>query len=997
MSKQRVMLSVLLVLALLAPGISLAQSAASQTARVLEPPASPTLFIENVGQWPDAARFQAWGSPAGVGTTWLADDAIWISIVAKSQGASQKVFENTLPNLPPVTSPSTGLALKLTFPGANPEGRIEPLNPLTTTVSYFLGHDPAQWHPSVPVYDGVRYVDLYPGVDLVVGDQHEFWRLEADTDDDFADVLLQIQGVDALVPGQSSSILQTAAGNYDLTLPAADFAYRVETIGRNGVRTARRVAPAPSTGRVAGSAPIAMPFSNPDHLVYSTFIGGSQSDMAGSIAKDTLGRIYVTGTTTSYGFPVTPGAFDPSNNGGLDVFALRLNTNASRLEYATFLGGWRDDSGWALAVDEAFRAYVTGLTQSPDFPTTSGAFDTSFAGPASRYDLFVVRLEPDGSSLGYGTYVGGTGDEGFPALWVTDQGRAYMTGTTTSSIGFPTTPGVFEPSCGPNTDAFVFALTSDGSALEPSTCLGGSSGAAGFALAVDADGHIFVAGHTGSSNFPVTPGAFHWSDTGMFVAKLDATASTLLYSAIIGPPMGAVEDLKIDPLGRAVIAGWVQGANYPLTANAVDTTFGGSLEGILCVLSSQGNALEYSTFFGGSRDERVTGVDFTAGERLVFAGRTTSVNLPTVPWAYDTGVSGAEDGFIGQLSLSGDLDYASYFGADATDVVSGMASDEHGGVWVTGWTDSSIFPTTAGAYDVTYNGGTLDAFASKLRIPKPIAAREPVAVPVIDGDLSEWGQGSTIPLNNRTADTVDRQNPTLEDSSAVLRALWTATDLYIAVQVSDDVIVNDSQDVSRDDEIELAFVGAYDGLPAGNDTHQYSINADGRIADFGTLSPPIQAAVRQVPGGWNAEIRIPASHLLGTNATLPAINPVDFSLGLHDDDDGGDWDSYLIWAGSSTNNQAEAILYMKSALAPTPLPTNTPTATSTSTSTPTLTPTRTATMTPTRTATATGTPTSTATTSQTPTATSTATSTPTTTPTATQVVLHHYLPLMLRQ
>ena len=94
-----------------------------------------------------------------------------------------------------------------------------------------------------------------------------------------------------------------------------------------------------------------------------------------------------------------------------------------------------------------------------------------------------------------------------------------------------------------------------------------------------------------------------------------------------------------------------------------------------------------------------------------------------------------------------------------------------------------------------------------------------------------------------------------------------------------------------------------------------------------------------MPGGWNAEIRIPASHLLGTNTTLPAINPVDFSLGLHDDDDGGDWDSYLIWAGSSTNNQAEAILYMKTALAPTPLPTNTPTATSTSTSTPTLTPT----------------------------------------------------------
>ena len=224
--------------------------------------------------------------------------------------------------------------------------------------------------------------------------------------------------------------------------------------------------------------------------------------------------------------------------------------------------------------------------------------------------------------------------------------------------------------------------------------------------------------------------------------------------------------------------------------------------------------------------------------------------------------------------------------------------------------------------------------------------------------MSDWGQWSPLVLNRDTAFYLATQPPgspppTPADNSAELRALWTGANLYFAIFVRDDAIVNDSSDVWRDDEIELAFVGAWDGNPAGGDTHQYTVNADGRITDFGNPAIPvsIQAAAVPAPGGWNVEVRIPNTSLFGLNAPLTAGKTMAFDLGLHDDDDGGNWDSYMIWAGNSTFNHAGGLLRLDDVVAPTPLPTSTPT----STATPTSTPTRTAT--PTATATWTATPT----------------------------------------
>ncbi len=236
-----------------------------------------------------------------------------------------------------------------------------------------------------------------------------------------------------------------------------------------------------------------------------------------------------------------------------------------------------------------------------------------------------------------------------------------------------------------------------------------------------------------------------------------------------------------------------------------------------------------------------------------------------------------------------------------------------------------------------------------------LLSRQTSQPPVIDGDLGDWQPAAQFTLDRSSAETIQRAVPDPQDAAATVRTTWDADNLYLAIEVADDVIVNDSPDVWRDDEIELAFYAVYDGSPAGGDTHQYTINADGRVTDFGDPALPvdIEAAVRIVPGGWVAEVRIPGTSLFGRNTPFAAGMPLAFNLGLHDDDDGGDWDSYLIWQGDSTTSGQGfgEMLLISPGVATLPTVTPTPTATPTRTPIPTRTPTPTRIPTPTPTAT----------------------------------------------
>jgi hypothetical protein len=179
-------------------------------------------------------------------------------------------------------------------------------------------------------------------------------------------------------------------------------------------------------------------------LLYSTYLGGSGADAGYGVAVDARGDAYVTGFTLSANFPTTPGAFQRRKNGQGDAFAVKLNAAGSALVYSTLFGGHFDDVGYAVALDGAGSAYVTGYTQSANFPVTPGAFQTAHKG---IFDVFVTKVSADGGALGYSTYLGGAdhccvgGEIGY-GIAVDGAGNAYVAGST-SARDFPTTPGAF--------------------------------------------------------------------------------------------------------------------------------------------------------------------------------------------------------------------------------------------------------------------------------------------------------------------------------------------------------------------------------------------------------------------------------------------------------------------------------------------------------------------------------------------------------------------------
>ena len=252
------------------------------------------------------------------------------------------------------------------------------------------------------------------------------------------------------------------------------------------------------------------------------------------------------------------------------------------LDYSTFLGGTSHEFGNGIVVDAAGNAYVVGVTQSPNFPTTAGAFDRT-GSASNNLDVFVAKINPTGTALVYSTFVGGTNFEWGRGIAIDAANNVYVTGQTKSS-NFPTTGGAFDrtfnvdtcPRCGIDQyDAFVFKLNASGSSLVYSTFLGGFDIDDGLAIAVDTAGNAYVTGETGSANFPTTSGAFSRVRSGAFdafVTKLNPTGSALVYSTYLGGSevdFGTRIALSKDGSNQAYIVGTTRSPNFPNHARSV--------------------------------------------------------------------------------------------------------------------------------------------------------------------------------------------------------------------------------------------------------------------------------------------------------------------------------------------------------------------------------------------------------------------------------------------
>ena len=628
---------------------------------------------------------------------------------------------------------STGrTAVRMRLVGANSAARIQGLDELPGRSHSFIGRDPSRWRTNVPTYARVAYRDIYPGIDLVYYGTQER-QLEYDfvvgPGADPRAIRLAFDGVDRL----------ELNGTGDLVLHVGDTSLRFgkPLVYQRSEGARRKVAGRwafenrTTVGFHVGSYDARRPLVIDPTIALATYVGGAGTDQAFAIAIDASANVYLTGNTSSADFPTTLGAFQTTPQGGSDAFVVKLNSAFTARTYSTYLGGTTgDDAGRGIAVDATGNVYVTGFTASTDFPTSPGAFQTTFGG--GGFDAFVVKLDPTGSVLLYGTYLGGSGPDVGLGITIDILGNAYVTGGTRSA-NFPTF-GAFQGTLGGGRDAFVTKLNATGAALTYSTYLGGAGTDVGNAIAIDGTGAAYITGSTTCASlpcvlppadFPTTAGVVQATRpvgeaagvTDAFVTKV-TPAGLLSYSTFLGGTSGD-EGLAItvDGGGNAYVTGGTSSggappAGFPVTVGFANFT--GATQAFLTKLNATATVIALSRPVPtGTLNSVLRDPD------LALPSVSTSIGLDAVGNVY---VSGSEtraaprltDAFIIVLDPAFTSPSAEFFvGGTGDDFGLALAVDAAGNVFLAGETTSGDFPFTPGAVQAALGGGT-DGFAVKV-------------------------------------------------------------------------------------------------------------------------------------------------------------------------------------------------------------------------------------------------------------------------------------------
>ena len=661
-------------------------------------------FEANQGQSDDAVKFQARG--AGYGFYLTANE----TVLQLDDGDRHSTLRTRLLG----ARQSPAIAGETLLPGRT---------------NYLTGNDASRWHQDVAQYRKVRYESVYPGIDVVYyGQQRQVeYDFVVAPGADPAAIRMDIRGAHALrLDNAGNLVIKTGSAELIQHKPvvyqtingqrvAVDGRYKLE-----GTQLAfelaqydrsqtlvidpllnlrfylpglhREIANAIAVDG-AGNAYIAgysTPYnyaqsrlltndafvtklnSDGTAIVYATYLGGSKSDVATAIAVNDAGIDTLAGDTFSNDFPITAAA-QPARAGLSDGFVLKLSADGKSLIWSTFLGGVSQDTVTGLATDASGAAYVVGMTSSLDFPVKN-ALQAANAGGA---DAFITKLANDGT-MAYSTYLGGSDDDGASSVAVDALGNAYLGGFS-NSFNFPVTPGVLQPARTPNvitndnpprsysySDAFVAKLAPAGNTLSYATYLGGQFDDVVSAIAVDGTGNAYVAGHTGSGNFPIA-NAFRSTITGggdVFVSKLNSNASNLVYSTYLGGESfyDYATGIKVDAAGRAWVSGFTASTAFP-TRNPLQRANSGQNDVFLTALNAAGNDLAYSSYLGASKSDYSTGLALDPSGNVYVTGYTFSTNFTVNKRPTQGAAGGHGDPFVTKVKADvSDLAYSTYIG-----------------------------------------------------------------------------------------------------------------------------------------------------------------------------------------------------------------------------------------------------------------------------------------------------------------------------------------------
>ncbi|HYC78907.1 MAG TPA: SBBP repeat-containing protein [Planctomycetota bacterium] len=667
--------------------------------------ASPLAFEANLGQVDGPSRYF---TRAGAVTAYFDPDAFMVK-AEHGDASDPDVIRTT--------------ALRLAFE-RSAGAEIAPGAALAGRKNYFHGDDPARWIVDVPTYDGVVYRGLYDGVDAVVRDGGGAVRydLVVKPGADLSQVTVRVDGADRLELRDGELLAHTRYGVLRQTTPVT---WQVRADGsRESVAANFRLI---DDVRFGFDAPERDPEAElvvDPLLVYAAYVSGSNLDEAHGVATDAAGASFITGRTASTDYPKTPGCYDSVKSGAYEAYVTKMAPDGVTLVYSTYLGSGGSDLGAQIAVASDGKAIVTGWLGGSGFPTTAGAYDTSYNGFS---DVFVTKLNQDGNGLVFSTFVGGANEDRPNGLALDPAGNVVVAGQTMST-NYPTVAGAADTTHNGGWDGFVFKLAAAGNALLMSSYLGGSLSDWAMSCSVAPDGAPVVVGATMSSTFPVTAGAFDGTPNGgfdAFVCRFAATGGALAWSTLVGGS-GSDQAMGVDCDATGVYLAGVCGLGFPTTPGAFDVANDGG-EAFVVKLALDGASLVYSTLLGGSSTDQANAIAVDPLGAAHVVGWTNSSNFPVSAITYDAVFNGGgspADGFVVKLNASGSqLLFSSYLGSPQNDECRGVALDDASSTYVVGMTHGDMALPGPG-YDLTPNGSD-DAFVVKFDL-SPAALAAPI-------------------------------------------------------------------------------------------------------------------------------------------------------------------------------------------------------------------------------------------------------------------------------
>ena len=704
---------------------------------------------------------------------------------------------------------------QMQFVGANPAAHITGDQPLLGTVNYLLGNQPGQWRASVPTFAHVRVENIYSGVNVVYYGNRQ--KLEYDFDlaagVNPSVIALHFAGAEKIsVNPQGELVIRFAAGEVVQHTPVA---YQIVQGARQEIAAGYKILDAHTATFDLGQYNHAAPLVIDPVLSFATYYGGNYGETGWAIAVNpTDGSIYVAGQTFSQsdtnnvaGTFSTPGAFQTNYHGGKltgDAFVARLDASGTNLIYVTYLGGTNDDGALGLAVDAEGNAFVTGFTDSPDFPTTN-ALRSQINGqrdPHTKYypvDAFVTEINPAGNALVYSTYLGGASMDAAYGIALDEADNAYVTGYTYST-NFPVTPNAFQnhlacpDSFYINANAFVAEISAGGTNLNYATYLGGTNFDEGHAIAYN-NGRVMVAGQTSSTNFPAInalPGLNHLvgvdikthqkknfsfpPDVFVTAFATSVTNLTVLYSTYLGGSnYDSATGIAADANGSAYVCGYTSSQDFPNTATNLANLSNGythtnktepamNTNGFLTRIDwNETNAtIGYSALFGGHGTRKgadiANGIALDPAGNAYVVGTTSSTNFPvttnnlaellTATNAPGKGKKRFSNAFVIAFNTNcSALLYSASLGGDGNDFGHAIAVDPLGNAYLTGQTTSTNFPAVGALQN--HRTGTNDLFIAKI---SQMASPAPSLV------IAATDSSPAIQIQSKTARTLPPKN-----------------------------------------------------------------------------------------------------------------------------------------------------------------------------------------------------------------------------------------------